>query len=94
MIAMLLAAQLSAEIARGMPADVVPPPKAGLVRIFPGPGAVVRALPSGSCPGAGRMEASLAKPAALYRHGDRPAKPLLNWTDYPDPRSCLVETGP
>ena len=37
-----------------------------------------------------RMEVSFAQPAALYRHGDRPAKGLKNWVDYPDATMCLV----
>ena len=93
MIAMLLAVQLSAEITRGMPADVVPPPDAPLVRMAAAPGAgFVRRLPvAKSCAGAGRMEVSLAEPAALYRHGDRPAVALRKWVDYPNGRLCQVE---
>ncbi len=98
MIAMLLAAQLSAEIVRGMPAEAVAPPRGETVqavRVLPGfPGGLVRILPSGNCPGAGRMETSLPEPTALYRKGDRPAKGLKNWADYPDPRMCLVEAAP
>ena len=90
---MLLAAQLSAEIVRGMPVDVVPPPDAALVRTAEAPNtAFVRRLPvAKSCPGAGRMEVSLAEPAALYRHGDRPAVALRKWVDYPNGRLCQVE---
>jgi hypothetical protein len=93
MIAMLLAAQLSAEIVRGMPVDVVPPRDAALVRMAAAPGiGFVRRLPvAKSCPGAGRMEASLAEPAALYRRGDRPAVALRKWVDYPDGQFCQVE---
>jgi hypothetical protein len=96
MIALLLAAQISAEIVRGMPIDVVPPPKSAVVRVVPTEGAgIVRRFPvaKSDCPGAGRMETSLAKPMALYRKGDRPAKPLLDWTDYPDAHGCLVEAA-
>jgi hypothetical protein len=39
----------------------------------------------------GHLEVSFALPVALYRHGDRPPKPLKNWVDYPDGVSCLVE---
>ena len=98
MIAMLLAAQLSAEIVRGMPVDQMPPPPNGArVRIVPAQGnGLVRIVPmlKGSCPGAGRMEASLAEPTALYRAGDRPAVALRRWVDYPDGRGCLVEAAP
>ena len=94
MIAMLLAAQLSAEIMRGVPADTVAPPRGNAVqtsRPLPGfPGGLARIVPSGNCPGAGRMEASLPEPTALYRKGDRPAKGLKYWADYPDPKACLV----
>jgi hypothetical protein len=98
MIAMLLAAQLSAEIARGMPIDQIPPPPNrarafivptqgnGLVRIVP--------MLKDSCPGAGRVETSLAEPTALYRAGDRPAVALRRWVDYPEGRGCLVEAAP
>ena len=94
MIAMLLAAQLSAEIMRGMPQDVVPPPDPKLVLMAaapPLPGFFRRLPMAKSCPGAGRMEASYAEPAALYRHGDRPAVTLRKWVDYPDGRFCQVE---
>lgn len=93
MIAMLMAAQLSAEIMGGMPVEVVPPRDAALVRMAAAPGAgLVRRLPvAKSCPGAGRMEVSLAEPAALYRHGDRPAVGLRKWVDYPEGRLCQVE---
>lgn len=94
MIAMLLAAQLSAEIVRGLPLDVVPPPNAALVRMAaapPLPGFFRRLPMAKSCPGAGRLEASFAEPAALYRHGDRPAVTLRRWVDFPDARYCQVE---
>jgi hypothetical protein len=94
MIAMLLAAQLSAEIVRGMPLDAVPHPNAALVSMAaaqPLPGLVRRLPIAKGCPGAGRMEASFAEPAALYRHGDRPAVTLRKWVDFPDGRYCQVE---
>ena len=83
MIALLLAAQLSAEIARGMPAEVIVPPRAGLIRTVPG------SQPR-ACPNAGRLEASLAEPMALYRKGDRPAIGLRKWADYPEGQRCLI----
>lgn len=97
MIAMLLAAHLSAEIMRGMPVDQMPPPRAARVDIVPTLGnGLIRVLPmqKGSCPGAGRMEVSLAEPTALYRAGDRPAVALRRWVDYPEGRYCHVEAAP
>jgi hypothetical protein len=75
----------------------MPPSDAARVRILPTQGnGLVRVLPmlKGNCPGAGRMEASLAEPTALYRAGDRPAVALRRWVDYPDGRGCLVEAAP
>jgi hypothetical protein len=91
MIAMLLAAQIaSAALPQGLPLEAVPPPRG---YIMPATG-LVRLLPARNCPGAGRMETSFARPTALYRSGDRPAKPLLRWMDYPEPRGCLVQVAP
>jgi hypothetical protein len=88
MIAVLLAAQLSAEIVRAP--NVIAPPKPTAVES----GLLVqrRLAPAKACGGAGRMEVSLAVPAALYRHGDRPAVGLKKWADYPDAARCLVES--
>jgi hypothetical protein len=97
MIAMLLAAQLSAGIPHGLPLDVVPSPRGGITRIVPTQeNGLIRILPrlKSECPGAGRLEASLAEPTALYRAGDRPAVALRKWIDYPDGRGCLVEAAP
>ena len=96
MIAMLLAAQLSAEIVRGMPADAVAPPNAAAVRAQPfHRGGLITALPApANCLGAGRMEASFADPAALYRNGDRPPKMYLRWESYPDGRLCRLGGAP
>lgn len=87
MIALLLAAQLSAQA-----------PPTPQVQLFKAPiqartAGVVAALPSKAC-GAplGRMEVSLlTQPAALYRQGDRPATGLKKWADYPDGQLCLVD---
>ena len=97
MIALLLAAQLSADIVRGMPADIAPPStlRGGIARIvpYPGSGILVRRPQAGDCPFAGRVETSLTSPTALYRKGDRPAKGLKNWVDFPEGQLCLVETA-
>jgi hypothetical protein len=96
MIAMLLIAQLSSEIGRFSPPDpVARAPAVQPYRVDPDmPGGLLRIKPKGDCPGAGRLEASLPEPTALYRHGDRPAKGLKKWADYPDPKACLVEVAP
>ena len=92
MIAMLLAAQLSAAaLPQGLPLEAVPPARGYIApRIVNG---IVRALPAKNCPDAGRMETAF-EPAALYRKGDRPAVMLRKWVDYPDPRMCAVEVAP
>jgi hypothetical protein len=99
MLALLLAAQITAAAApQGLPLDVIPPPRGYVIPpprgyIMPLPG-LIRGLPAKTCAGAGRMEASFGKPTALYRSGDRPAKPLARWADYPDPYICAVEAAP
>jgi hypothetical protein len=95
MIAMLLAAQLSAGILHDLPPEAVPPPsieviaaqKDDLVQLLR------RSRPTNCLGGAGRMEVSLAQPAALYRKGDRPPHGLRSWVDYPEASVCLVGTG-
>jgi hypothetical protein len=88
---MLLAAQIAAAaLPRGLPLEAVPPPRGYIAPI----GGLIRGLPAKNCPGAGRLETAFAKPAALYRYGDRPAKPLLRWADYPDAYICAVEVAP
>ncbi|THD57759.1 hypothetical protein [Phenylobacterium sp.] len=90
MIALLLAAQLSAQAPLADPhAQLFDPPSQTRA------GDIIRTLPAKSaCAGAaGRMEVSLAQPAALYRHGDRPAKVFGYWAAYPDGHLCLTETG-
>jgi hypothetical protein len=89
MIALLLAAQLSAQ-----------PPGNPHVQLFGAPPPVrsselIRTLPAkGACAGApGRMEVSAAQPAALYRKGDRPPHGLKDWVDYPNGQLCLVEAA-
>lgn len=86
MIALLLAAQLSAALPINPHVqlfDAPPPRSSELIRTLPAKGACVGAP--------GRMEVSLARPAALYRQGDRPAKVFNYWAAYPDGQVCLVE---
>jgi hypothetical protein len=92
MIAMLLAAQIgAAALPQGAALEAAPPAPGYLARAA----GLLHVLPAKACPGAaGRVEASFAQPAALYRSGDRPPKALKHWADYPDPRSCLVEVAP
>ncbi|HEY2356236.1 MAG TPA: hypothetical protein VGH86_02205 [Phenylobacterium sp.] len=95
MIAMLLAAQLVAGAPQGLSLETIPAPniatvaaqKGDLVQIL------ARSRPSDCFGGAGRMEVSLAEPAALYRKGDRPAHGLRRWVDYPQASLCMVGTG-
>jgi hypothetical protein len=96
MIAMLLAAQLSAALPRDAALDQSPSFNSPAVRsAFGGRAGIITRLPAlATCPGAGRMEASLSQPAALYRRGDRPARMYLKWADYPDGRMCMVEVAP
>lgn len=94
MIALLLAAQIgAAALPQGLPLETVPPPRG---YITPGRATdIIRTLPATKACGAdlGRMEVSLAQPTALYRKGDRPAKGLRDWVDYPQGQLCLVEAG-
>jgi hypothetical protein len=86
MIALVLAAQLMGVIPANPHQRVfASPPPAGASE-------VLHALPrKAACKNdLGRMEVSLVQPAALYRHGDRPAKGLKTWTDYPDAAICDV----
>jgi len=93
MIAMLLAAQITAAaLPQGLPLETIAPAR-GYVMPTQARG-FVRSLPNKACGAAlGRMEVSMAQPTALYRKGDRPAKGLKNWVDYPDGALCLVEAG-
>jgi hypothetical protein len=93
MIAMLLAAQIAAALPQGLPLETIPPARGS---IAPGrAGDIMRTGPAAkSCDlASGRLEVSMAQPAALYRKGDRPAKGFRNWVDYPQGQLCLVETG-
>jgi hypothetical protein len=98
MIALLLAAQLSAEIGRLTPMDAQTAPRgeaAASSRLTPdGPGLTPRVRSGGHCPMAGQLEASTQEPVALYRKGDRPAKGFRKWTSYPEPQLCLIGDEP
>ena len=93
MIAMLLAAQITAAaLPQGVPLETIPPPRGFIAPARAGD--IIRTLSAKAC-GAdlGRMEVSMAQPTALYRKGDRPAKGLRNWVDYPNGQLCLVEAA-
>ena len=91
MIAMLLAAQISAAALPQGLVETIPPRRTFIAPARPGP--IVRAAPMRACGmGVGRVEASLGQPAAVYRKGDRPAKGLRDWVDYPNGELCLVES--
>jgi hypothetical protein len=88
MIALLLAAQLSGTLPFNSNAQAfvtsAPPRSSEIIRLLPHKAACKNDL--------GRMEASYAaQPIALYRQGDRPAKVLKNWIDYPNGTLCSVE---
>lgn len=87
MIAMLLAAQLAAApLPRAQAPEAAPIPGNEIVMVRPRPLAK-------DCPGAGRMETSFLEPTALYRQGDRPAKGLRKWADFPQGSFCKVEAA-
>ena len=88
MIALFLAAQLSAQPLIGQNSQLFRAPQ-------PRSSEIIQALPRKSVCAAdpGRLEVSLAQPAALYRKGDRPATGRKNWIDYPDGALCLVGGG-
>jgi hypothetical protein len=86
MIALLLASQIVGAAPASPPPGFVSPasPRASeIIRTLPAKAACRNDL--------GRLEASYATPAALYRQGDRPPKGLKNWADYPDGTLCAVE---
>jgi hypothetical protein len=89
MIALFLAAQLgAATLPSALPLDQAALPRTVVVPR----GMIVQPRPAAvACVGSvGRVEASLAEPAALYRKGDRPAKGLKRWADYPEGAMCLI----
>ena len=87
MIALLVATQLVGVVASSLNLQnfVSPAPlrASELIRQLPHKAACKNDL--------GRLEASFATPAALYRQGDRPPKALKKWVDYPDGQLCAVE---
>lgn len=94
MIAMLLAAQLSAEIVRGMPADVVLPRKpavresAELLRFRQ-----FRLATAGACSGASQLQTSTGTPTLLFREQDRAAARARKLQDLPPGELCLAQIG-
>jgi hypothetical protein len=89
MIAMLLAAQLSAEIVRGTPADVVRPKPA----VIGESGEVVRMhrfRQAKVCSAASRLQTSYATPTLLYREQDRARTHVSKLKDLPPAEACLV----
>jgi hypothetical protein len=93
MIAMLLAAQIAAAaVPHGMGIEAAPPPRGFVTPMRPDE--IIRTLPGKGCGASlGQTEVSFAQPAALYRKGDRPAKGLRDWIDYPNGQLCLVEAA-
>ncbi len=87
MIALLLAAQLAVPFnPNAQTFDAAAPPHSSeIIRFLPHKAACKNDL--------GRLEASYAQPIALYRHGDRQAKVLKNWIDYPNGVLCSVEAA-
>ena len=89
MIAMLLAAQLSAEIVRSGPADVALPAKpamqesAELIQQR-------RFVNAKVCSAASRLHTSDATPALLYRPQDRARTRFSKLKDLPPAEACLV----
>ena len=88
MIAMLLAAQISAEVVRGMPADVVLPApiivqSGELVRMH-------RFRQAKICSAASRLQTSFATPTLLYREQDRARTHFSKLKDLPPAEACLV----
>ena len=86
MIALILASQLLGVV----PAN--PNAQAFVAPVAPRSSDLIRTLPRKAvCKNdLSRMEVSFAQPVAVYRQGDRPAKGLKNWVDYPDGALCLV----
>jgi hypothetical protein len=88
MIALLLAAQIAGQASLANPNVQLfgAPPQARADEII----RTLRAK-GGCAANPGRMEVSLAQPAALYRKGDRPPKMLGYWAAYPDGQLCPAE---
>jgi len=89
MFAMLLAVQLSAEIMRGPPSDVVAPKSVvigestELVRMH-------RFRQAKICSAASRLQTSFATPTLLYRQQDRARTHVSKLKDLPPAEACLV----
>lgn len=86
MIALLLIAQISAAapVSPTVPSFFAAAPRRSseMIRLLPGRVACKNDV--------GRMEVGYAQPTALYLPGDRPAKGLRKWADYPDGTLCAV----
>ena len=92
MIAMLLAAQLSAEIVRGLPADVVLPravvrESSELVRFRQ-----FRLATAGACAAASQLQPATPIPTLLFREQDRAAARARKLKDLPPGELCLAQT--
>jgi hypothetical protein len=89
MIAILLAAQLSAELVRGAPADIVAAKpviigeSAELIRMH-------RFRQAKICSAASRLQTSFASPTLLYRPQDRARTHISKLKDLPPAEACLV----
>ncbi|MGH6909815.1 MAG: hypothetical protein ACREE0_18845 [Phenylobacterium sp.] len=92
MIAILLAAQLSAEIERGPPADLVVAAKPAvresseLIRIRR-----FRVATAGACSAATRLQTSAPTPTLLFRQQDRAAAHARKLKDLPPGELCLAQ---
>lgn len=85
MIAMLLAAQLSAQ-ALSPPANLFPAPRGELIQTL--------RRPAKACSASSRLQTSLATPTLLFRDQDRRfARPRL-LGELPPAEKCLVEDAP
>ena len=90
MIAMLLAAQLSAEVVRGAPADVVLPARPAMVGESADLVRMHRFRQAKICSAASRLQTSFATPTLLYRQQDRARTHVSKLKDLPPAEACLV----
>lgn len=90
MFAMLLAAQLSAEIVRGVPADVVMPARPAMVGESAEIVRMHRFRQAKICSAASRLQTSFATPTLLYREQDRARTHFSKLKDLPPAEACLV----
>ena len=90
MIAILLAAHLSAEIARDMPADIAARSKPAAIGENTELVRMNRFRQAKICSTASRLETSFATPTLLYRPQDRARTHVSKLTDLPPAEACLV----